>query len=187
MLKRLFVVFAAIGMLAVATGASRAQVDFPTSQSGINSRGGTVMCLDASNVSQPSSATNPCPVTIQSGTLTSSGYSATVTLTRTNDAAPYAANDVVGAATGSTAALTFPSMGPSKSSSPAFACKSTIRPSSAGRRVTISKPIASPRRARLATTSRSIFRPATVPRTSTPSRSAHPSTKEAHSNCAAIF
>lgn len=40
------------------------------------------------------------------------GYSAAVTLTRTADTAAYAANDVVGAATGSTAALTFASMGP---------------------------------------------------------------------------
>lgn len=35
------------------------------------------------------------------------GYLAKVTLTRTNDTNVYAANDVVGAATGSTAALTF--------------------------------------------------------------------------------
>jgi len=42
-----------------------------------------------------------------------SGYSAPVTLTRTADVNLYAANDVVGAAVGSTAALTFANMGPS--------------------------------------------------------------------------
>lgn len=41
------------------------------------------------------------------------GYAAAVSLTRTNDTNAYTANDVIGAATGSTAALTFPSMGPS--------------------------------------------------------------------------
>lgn len=40
------------------------------------------------------------------------GYSAAVTLTRTADTNAYASNDVLGAATGSTAALTFASMGP---------------------------------------------------------------------------
>jgi hypothetical protein len=43
----------------------------------------------------------------------SAGYSAAVTLTRTADTNAYLANDVVGAATGSTAALTFANMGPS--------------------------------------------------------------------------
>lgn len=45
--------------------------------------------------------------------LPTQGYSASVSLTRTADTAVYAANDVIGAATGSTAALTFASMGPS--------------------------------------------------------------------------
>ena len=45
--------------------------------------------------------------------VTSQGYSAAVTLTRPADTSAYAANDVVGAATGSTAALTFADMGPS--------------------------------------------------------------------------
>jgi hypothetical protein len=40
------------------------------------------------------------------------GYSVAVSLTRTNDTNVYAANDVIGAATGSTAALTFASIGP---------------------------------------------------------------------------
>lgn len=43
----------------------------------------------------------------------SQGYSAATSLTRTNDANPYLANDVLGAATGSTAALTFANMGAS--------------------------------------------------------------------------
>lgn len=50
------------------------------------------------------------PVT---ATLVSRAASAAVTLTRTADTNAYAANDVLGAATGSTAALTFASMGPS--------------------------------------------------------------------------
>lgn len=41
------------------------------------------------------------------------GYNASVTLTRTADTNAYTANDVIGAATGSTAALEFTSMGPS--------------------------------------------------------------------------
>jgi hypothetical protein len=54
----------------------------------------------------PVSAAQPLPV---GGT----GYSAAVNLTRTADTNAYLANDVVGAATGSTAALTFASIGPS--------------------------------------------------------------------------
>lgn len=46
-------------------------------------------------------------------TLATTGYSSAQTLTRTADTNAYAANDVIGAATGSTAALTFTSMGPS--------------------------------------------------------------------------
>jgi hypothetical protein len=41
------------------------------------------------------------------------GYGATVQLTRPNDTSAYAAGDVIGAATGSTAALTFSNVGPS--------------------------------------------------------------------------
>lgn len=40
------------------------------------------------------------------------GYSSRVTLTRTSDTNAYTANDVLGAATGSTAALTFTDLGP---------------------------------------------------------------------------
>src|SRR4051812_4648606 len=41
------------------------------------------------------------------------GYAATVSVTRTADSNAYTANDVIGSATGSTAALTFANMGPS--------------------------------------------------------------------------
>ena len=59
------------------------------------------------------SSTNPLPVgTSPAGTLTS-GYTTAVSLTRTSDTNAYLANDVIGAATGSTAALTFATMGPS--------------------------------------------------------------------------
>lgn len=54
--------------------------------------------------------------TVAAGTITSlpsQAYSAAVTLTRTADTNVYAANDVIGAAVGATAALTFPAMGPS--------------------------------------------------------------------------
>jgi hypothetical protein len=44
--------------------------------------------------------------------IATSAYSAAVTLTRTADTNVYTANDVIGAATGSTAALTFSSMAP---------------------------------------------------------------------------
>lgn len=54
------------------------------------------------------SATNPVPV-VPRGT----GYTVAVSLTRTADTNAYSAGDVVGAATGATAALTFASMGPS--------------------------------------------------------------------------
>ena len=47
------------------------------------------------------------------GTVSGQATSAAVSLTRTADTNAYAANDVIGAATGSTAALTFASMGPS--------------------------------------------------------------------------
>ncbi len=44
--------------------------------------------------------------------VTSPAYGVAVSVTRTNDTNVYAANDVIGAATGSTAALTFASIGP---------------------------------------------------------------------------
>ena len=52
---------------------------------------------------------------VASGTglaLATQGYSAAVSVTRPADTAVYAANDILGPATGSTAAITFPSMGP---------------------------------------------------------------------------
>jgi len=51
--------------------------------------------------------------TTANATLLNNSFSAAVTLTRTADTNAYAANDVLGAATGSTAALTFSSMGTS--------------------------------------------------------------------------
>jgi hypothetical protein len=65
------------------------------------------------------STTNPLPTQIRTSAgvewdpNASAGYSAAVTLTRTADTNVYAALDVLGAATGSTAALTFASMGAS--------------------------------------------------------------------------
>lgn len=44
--------------------------------------------------------------------IVSQGYGAAVTITRTADTAAYLANDVIGAATGSTAALEFTGIGP---------------------------------------------------------------------------
>lgn len=56
---------------------------------------------------------NPLPVGASPGGLASAGYTTAVSLTRTADTNAYLASDVIGAATGSTAALTFASMGPS--------------------------------------------------------------------------
>lgn len=63
---------------------------------------------------------NPLPVSISqatpgstNGVTTRDSYSAAVTLTRTADTNAYTANDVLGAATGATAGLSFTSMGPS--------------------------------------------------------------------------
>jgi hypothetical protein len=54
------------------------------------------------------------PGTTESVTTKTKGYtSGKVSVTRTADTAIYAANDVLGPATGSTAAITFPTMGPS--------------------------------------------------------------------------
>lgn len=53
------------------------------------------------------------PGTTDSVSVKSQAFSAAVSLTRTADTNAYAANDILGAATGSTAALTFASIGPS--------------------------------------------------------------------------
>lgn len=53
------------------------------------------------------------PGTTDSVSTKSKGYTASFSVTRTNDTNVYAANDVLGAATGSTAALDFATMGPS--------------------------------------------------------------------------
>lgn len=45
--------------------------------------------------------------------VTGQSFAASATITRPNDTAAYTANDVIGAATGSTAALTFTGIGPS--------------------------------------------------------------------------
>lgn len=53
------------------------------------------------------------PGTTDSVTTKTKGYAAKVSVTRTNDTNGYTANDVLGPATGSTAAITFANMGPS--------------------------------------------------------------------------
>lgn len=53
------------------------------------------------------------PGTTDSVTVKSNAYSASISITRPNDTNAYTANDVVGAATGSTAAVEFTSIGPS--------------------------------------------------------------------------
>jgi len=66
-----------------------------------------------------STSSGALKVVLEAGTAligavtTRDSYSAAVTLTRTADTNAYTANDVIGAATGSTAALEFTSMGPS--------------------------------------------------------------------------
>jgi hypothetical protein len=74
--------------------------------------------LDANGNAVPASKANPLPVAQYtangSGVAVPSGggYTVTTPLTRTADTNAYAANDVVGAATGSTAALAFAGIGP---------------------------------------------------------------------------
>jgi len=72
-----------------------------------------VLATDSPGVTAPGQTTMSAslPVTIASDQT--NAFSATVALTRTNDTNAYAANDIVGGATGSTAALTFANMGPS--------------------------------------------------------------------------
>lgn len=53
------------------------------------------------------------PGTTDSVSIKSQGHTASASITRTNDTNVYAANDVIGAATGSTAAIQFASMGQS--------------------------------------------------------------------------
>jgi hypothetical protein len=53
------------------------------------------------------------PGTTDSVSVKSQGYSASASVTRPNDTNIYAAGDVIGAATGSTAAIEFANMGPS--------------------------------------------------------------------------
>jgi hypothetical protein len=70
---------------------------------------------DNAKASVPNSPSNPVWVSGAvggaPGSASATAGNAEVTLTRTADTNAYAANDVVGAATGSTAALTFPNMG----------------------------------------------------------------------------
>lgn len=81
-----------IAALAITTPAL-AQVDFPTNNPAVNSRGGTVMCLDTNGTSWGASSTNPCPVTVVSG---SAGKTVSVCVAPTVSNTTYAANVVVG-------------------------------------------------------------------------------------------
>jgi hypothetical protein len=69
--------------------------------------------VDSSQLGTLGSTTMAGSVPVTIATDQTNAFSAAVTLTRTADTNVYAANDVLGAATGSTAALTFASMGPS--------------------------------------------------------------------------
>jgi hypothetical protein len=77
-----------------------------------------IAAVNASNAQLPtalgattaSASLSIAPATDSTFTPTAQGRSAAVALTRTADTNAYAANDVIGAATGSTAALTFTSM-----------------------------------------------------------------------------
>lgn len=88
-------VLAALFGLALSLGAAHAQSSFPTAGGGgPRVPGGVRMCADATG-----NAVAYC------------GYSASVSITRTNDTNAYSANDVVGAATGSTAAVQLSGLG----------------------------------------------------------------------------
>lgn len=56
---------------------------------------------------------DPFRILVQTGEDGTQGYKSSVSITRPNDTSAYAANDVIGAATGSTAAVEFTNMGPS--------------------------------------------------------------------------
>lgn len=89
------------------TAAGSLRVELPTDGTG-------VVGLNAgSNIVGKVGIDQTTPGTTDSVTVKSAAYSSKVTLTRTADTNAYAANDVLGAATGSTAALTFASIGPS--------------------------------------------------------------------------
>jgi hypothetical protein len=66
-----------------------------------------------SNVIGKVSIDQATPGTTDSVSIKSQGYGVAVSLTRTADTNAYAAGDVIGSATGSTAALTFSNIGPS--------------------------------------------------------------------------
>ncbi|TAL08057.1 MAG: hypothetical protein EPO02_13780 [Nitrospirae bacterium] len=72
----------------------------------------TLPTSPASQLSTSGSGTG-ATFTLTTASFTGSGTSARVSVTRTADTNAYTANDVLGSATGSTAALTFPLMGPS--------------------------------------------------------------------------
>lgn len=84
----------------------RAKVNIIVGQAGVAAGSG----VNGATVQRVTIATDD---TLVAALAAPGGYSAAVTLTRTNDTNAYTANDVVGAATGSTAALTFASMGAS--------------------------------------------------------------------------
>jgi hypothetical protein len=79
----------------------RAKVNLIAGQAGITGGAGAV------------TAATPRVTFASDAPAPTAGYSAEVSITRTNDTNAYGANDVIGAATGSTAAVEFTSMGPS--------------------------------------------------------------------------
>jgi hypothetical protein len=100
---------------AVKTGAGTAsgaqRVELPTDGTGkVGLNAGSAVVGKVGIDQTTPGTTNAVQVIAQAGVTS---YSTAVTLTRTNDTNVYAANDVIGAATGSTAALTFATMGPS--------------------------------------------------------------------------
>jgi hypothetical protein len=75
--------------------------------------GGSVTVAAGTNIIGNVGIDQTTPGTTDSVSVKSQGFGAAVSLTRTADTNAYAANDVIGSATGSTAALTFANMGPS--------------------------------------------------------------------------
>lgn len=94
--------------LALGLAAALAQNSYPTT-GGAQAPASVVLCINAS-VAVPCTSSVPLSVTVNSGSLTSQGYSAAVSITRPANATPYTANDVVRDVTNQ---LQFPSMGPS--------------------------------------------------------------------------
>lgn len=99
-----------IGGVASAAAPSNVSADGDVVQAWLLRNGATASVLTAAGALIGGDAANGLDVDVTR--VATRGYAAAVSVTRTNDTNVYAANDVLGPATGSTAGITFASMGP---------------------------------------------------------------------------